>query len=45
MMIDLTPAEREANDRTHRIGYVDDCLRCVDCEIAAWNTWKVACDA
>ncbi len=44
-MIDLTPAERVANERTHRISNVDDCLRCVDCEIAAWNTWKVACDA
>lgn len=39
----LSPAEREANSRTHRIGAVDDCLRCIDCEIGAWNAWKEAC--
>ena len=39
----LSPAEREANARTHRIGAVDDCLRCIDCEIGAWNAWKEAC--
>ena len=44
-MIDLTPAEREANARTHHIGNVDDCARCLDCEIAVWNSWKVACNA
>jgi hypothetical protein len=43
--LDLTPAERDANARTHTIGNVDDCLRCIDCEIGAWNAWKVACDA
>lgn len=42
--ITLSPAEREANARTHRIGNVDDCLRCIDCEIGSWNAWKVACN-
>jgi hypothetical protein len=39
----LTPAEREANAASHSIGVVDDCLRCLDCEIGSWNAWKEAC--
>jgi hypothetical protein len=39
----LTPAEREANAASHCIGVVDDCYRCLDCEIGAWNSWKDAC--
>lgn len=38
------PAEvREANAASHRIGNVDDCARCIDCEIAVWNAWQKEC--
>jgi hypothetical protein len=33
------------NASTHRIGTVDDCLRCIDCEIGSWNAHKVPCPA
>jgi hypothetical protein len=39
----LTDEEKRANARTHRIGIVDDCYRCVYCEIGSWNTWKQPC--
>ena len=39
----ITPAEREANAASHHIGVVDDCYRCLDCEIGSWNAWKQHC--
>lgn len=42
---DLTPAERQANERSHFIGVVDDCYRCIYCEIGSWNAWKENCKA
>lgn len=30
---------------SHRIGIVDDCYRCIDCEIGAWNAHKKPCPA
>jgi hypothetical protein len=42
---DLTPAERQANERSHFIGVVDDCYRCIYCEIGSWNAWKENCNA
>lgn len=30
---------------THRIGAVDDCIRCIDCEVGVWNARKVRCSA
>ena len=44
-MVTLTSKEREANAASHRIGVVDDCFRCIVCEIGSWNAWKVMCDA
>ena len=41
----ITPAERAANAASHRIGAVDDCERCIDCEIGSWNAWQRRCDA
>jgi hypothetical protein len=28
---------------THVIGIVDECYRCVNCEIGSWNAWKSPC--
>lgn len=42
-MIEMDQATREANAASHNIGTVDDCARCVDCEIGAWNAWKERC--
>lgn len=39
----LTPEQKIANAQSHRIGVVDDCYRCVDCEIGKWNAWKRHC--
>jgi hypothetical protein len=39
----ITPAMRQANVRTHKVGIVDECYRCVRCEIGSWNTWKQPC--
>ena len=39
----LTPEQKIANTQSHRIGVVDDCYRCVDCEIGKWNAWKSHC--
>jgi len=39
--IDL--ATRRYNTSTHRIGVVDDCYRCIECEIGSWNAWKQPC--
>lgn len=45
MDIELTPEQRKLNARSHRIGSVDDCLRCVDCETGSWNAWREPCRA
>jgi hypothetical protein len=39
----LTDEQKRANARTHEIGIVDDCYRCVHCEIGSWSTWKRPC--
>jgi len=31
------------NAASHRIGVIDNCRRCVDCEIASWNAWQQPC--
>lgn len=41
----ITPEQRSINANSHHIGAVDDCLRCVDCEIGSWNAWKELCPA
>lgn len=41
----ITPEEREANDASHHIGVVDDCYRCIRCEIGSWNAWQMPCPA
>lgn len=33
------------NYSTHRFGTVDDCTRCIDCEIGIWNGDKERCVA
>jgi len=33
----------QANARSHSIGNIDGVARCIDCEIAAWNAWKLCC--
>ena len=35
----------DANTRTHRIGVIDDCYRCLRCEVGAWNAHKYPCPA
>lgn len=39
----LTDEQKRSNSASHRIGIVDDCYRCVHCEIGSWNTWKRPC--
>lgn len=39
----LTDEQKIANANSHRIGVVDDCYRCIDCEIGSWNAWKSHC--
>jgi hypothetical protein len=39
----LTPEEKARNAASHTIGNVDDCRRCIDCEIGSWNAWKSYC--
>ena len=41
----ITPEQRAINTYSHRIGNVDDCARCIDCEIGSWNAWKQLCPA
>mgnify|MGYP003349425583 CR=1 FL=1 len=40
---ELTAAEKQRNANSHTIGVVDDCYRCIDCEIGSWNAWKELC--
>lgn len=39
----LTTVEQNRNLDSHTIGIVDDCNRCLNCEIASWNAWKRYC--
>lgn len=39
----ITPEERDSNASSHRIGVVDDCYRCIRCEIGSWNAWQRPC--
>jgi len=39
----LSQSEKEANANSHRIGNVDECYRCIRCEIGSWNAWKSPC--
>lgn len=41
----IDPSTREANAASHVIGVVDDCYRCINCEIGSWNAWKMECAA
>lgn len=43
MTTTLTPAEQESNRRSHRIGVIDDCYRCIRCEVGSWNAHKYPC--
>ena len=36
---------RGSNYASHRFGQVDDCIRCVDCEVAPWNAYDKECGA
>lgn len=40
----MTKTETE-NYNSHIFGDVDDCIRCIDCEIGAWNGHKEYCSA
>ena len=39
----LSESEKLANAASHRIGVVDECYRCINCEIGVWNSWKEQC--
>jgi hypothetical protein len=39
----LTDEQKIANAKSHVIGIVDDCYRCINCEIGSWNAWKEMC--
>jgi hypothetical protein len=39
----LTDEEKRVNAASHQIGIVDDCYRCINCEIGSWNAWKSHC--
>jgi hypothetical protein len=39
----LTDTEKRINAASHTIGVVDDCYRCIDCEVGSWNAWKYHC--
>ena len=42
---ELTEAIKDLNYRSHDWGVIDDCTRCLDCEIGVWNGWKENCNA
>lgn len=44
-MTTLEMTERKENYKSHNYGPVDDCIRCVDCEIGIWNGWTAYCPA
>ena len=35
---------KDANAASHYIGVVDDCYRCIYCEIGSWNAWQRYCN-
>lgn len=37
--------EQDRNYASHHIGVVDDCHRCIDCEIGVWNAHLEPCFA
>jgi len=39
----LTKEQMRINSASHIIGVVDDCYRCINCEIGSWNAWKSHC--
>ena len=41
----ITIAERMVNDNSHHYGTIDDCTRCLHCEVLVTNGWKAACPA
>ena len=42
--LEALPLEvKQANAASHRIGNVDECARCIDCEIGSWNAWQKEC--
>lgn len=40
----LTDEQKNANANSHFIGRVDDCYRCVNCEVGSWNAWQFPCN-
>jgi hypothetical protein len=39
------PADiRQANIASHIIGNIDDCARCINCEIGSWNAYQRPCN-
>ena len=43
--LELSVEQRKENYVSHNYGDVDDCIRCVDCEVGIWNGWRYACPA
>jgi hypothetical protein len=41
----VTDAESRMNFYSHTIGAVDDCYRCIWCEVGVWNAHKMQCSA
>ena len=40
---EMSEQEKNSNYASHRYGIVDDCRRCINCEIGVWNGWKRRC--
>ena len=45
MITEIQNTDEIVNANSHHWGNVDDCVRCVDCEIGIWNAWKEYCNA
>lgn len=41
--LDAKYAAEKVNFASHHFGKVDDCLRCLNCEIGIWNGHKEHC--
>jgi len=39
----LSETERQINADSHIFGRIDDCIRCLNCEIGSWNAWHRHC--
>jgi len=39
----LNHKQKVENYNSHTFGKIDDCVRCLDCEIGVWNGWKRPC--